>query len=249
MQRFGARCRAVRIQHGWRQADVGKRAGVDRSTISRIELGRLDRVAFGTILGVARALGIQVQLIARWRGGDLDRLVNKGHSELHESVARMFASDLPDWILAPEVTYSIFGERGVIDILAWHPGFRALVVIELKTDIVDVNDLVGSMDRRRRLASEIAVDRGWEPLTVSCWVIVAGGRTNRARLASHRAMLRNAFPVDGRSMRSWLRKPDRAISALSLWDAATGAGRLAARHRVRAPRRAENHERRALGAS
>ena len=46
-------------------------------------------------------------------------------------------------MLAPEVSFSIYGERGVIDILAWHPGRRALLIIELKTDIVDVNELVG----------------------------------------------------------------------------------------------------------
>jgi transcriptional regulator with XRE-family HTH domain len=71
---------------------------------------------------------------------------------------------------------------------------RALVVIELKTDIVDVNDLIGQMDRRRRLARRIAKERDWDPLTISTWVIVAAGRTIRARLAAHRALLRNAFP-------------------------------------------------------
>jgi hypothetical protein len=127
----------------------------------------------------------------------------------------------------------------VIDILAWHPGHRAPLIIELKTDVVDVNDLMASMDRRRRLARRIARDRGWDPLTVSSWVIVAGGRTNRARLAAHRTVLRTAFPVDGRAMASRLRRPDHAIDALSLWERQhgdAGAGDLAARHRVRRPR-------------
>jgi hypothetical protein len=119
------------------------------------------------------------------------------------------AQELPEWTLDPEVSFSIYGERGIIDILAWHPGHRALVVIELKTDIVDVNDLIGQMDRRRRLARRIGEERDWDPLTISTWVIVAAGRTNRARLAAHRALLRNAFPVDGRSIRGWLRRPDR----------------------------------------
>lgn len=203
--------------------------------ISRIERGHLERVQLGTILAVARALDVQVTLSARSRGADLDRLVSGRHSGLHESVARWFADELPDWTLDPEVSFSIFGERGVIDILAWHPGHRALVIIELKTDIVDVNELIGQMDRRRRLAREIVEARGWEPLTVSTWVIVANGRTNRARLAAHRELLRNAFPVDGRSMPGWLHRPDRAVAALSLWErveAGTASGGYAARHRV-----------------
>lgn len=203
--------------------------------ISNIERGRLESVSVGTILAVARALDIQVSLTARWHGGDLDRLVNSRHARLHESVALLFASELPDWVLDPEVSFSIYGERGVIDILAWHPGHRALIVIELKTDIVDVNQLMGQMDQRRRLAREIVRERGWDPLTISTWVIVANGRTNRARLAAHRTVLRNAFPIDGRSMSGWLRRPVRAIDALSIWERgehdAANVG-LAARHRV-----------------
>jgi transcriptional regulator with XRE-family HTH domain len=244
-QNLGARFRAVRIRRGWRQLDVARRVGLNASTISRIERGHLERVPLGTLLGVARVLDIQVSLAARSRGADLDRLVSGRHSGLHESVARWFAQELPEWTLDPEVSFSIYGERGVIDILAWHAGHRALVVIELKTDIVDVNELIGQMDRRRRLARRIAAERGWDPLTISTWVIVAFGRTNRARLAAHRALLRNAFPDDGRSIRGWLHRPDRRIAALSLWDGgdeARGSGGFAARHRVRRP---PNHEGRA----
>jgi transcriptional regulator with XRE-family HTH domain len=239
LQRCGAAFRAVRIRRGWRQVDVATQAGVSRSVVSAVERGHLEQVSIGTLLIVARALEIQVSISTRWRGGDLDRLIAGRHGRLHESVARWFGSALPGWVLAPEVSFSIYGERGVIDILAWHPGLRALLVIELKTDVVDVNDLMASMDRRRRLARSIARDRGWDPLTVSTWVIVAGGRTNRARLAAHRTVLRNAFPVDGRAMAGWLRRPDHVVNALSLWERRHGdadGGDLAARHRVRRPR-------------
>ena len=241
MQHLGARFRAVRIRRGWRQLDVAKRSGFDASVISRIERGHIERLQLGTILSVARVLDIQVTLTARSRGADLDRLVSGRHAALHESVARWFADELPGWILDPEVSFSIYGERGIVDVLAWHPGQRALVIIELKTDIVDVNELIGRMDQRRRLAPTIVKDRGWDPLTVSTWVIVAEGRANRERLATHRAVLRNAFPVDGRSIRGWLACPARPISALSFWDRVepgTAPGGYAARHRVRprAPR-------------
>ena len=49
------------------------------------------------------------------------------------------------------MSFSIFGERGVIDVAAWNAEHRALLVIELKTDIVDVNELVGTFDRKVRL--------------------------------------------------------------------------------------------------
>ena len=179
---------------------------------------------------VAATLDIRVDVYGRWRAGDLDRLLNAGHSRLHESVARAFR-DLPAWITAPEVSFSIRGERGVIDILAWHPGRRALLVIELKTDIVDVNELVGTADRKRRLSIEVAIERGWiervdPPPTVSLWIIVVGTRTNRRRVAEHAAMLRAALPTDGRTIAGWLNSPSQPISALSMWpDSHRGTAR------------------------
>ena len=143
--------------------------------------------------------------------------MNSKHSQLHESLARWFGDELPDWVLRPEVSFAVYGERGVIDILAWHPGRRALLVIELKTDIADVNELVGGVDRKRRLATGIARTIGWEPESVSVWVVVAAGRTNRARIAAHGTMLRAAFPMDGRSIRSWLGDPKGPVAALSMW--------------------------------
>ena len=111
-----------------------------------------------------------------------------------------FSRRFPGWDLAPEVSFSIYGERGIIDLLAWNLAHRALLVIELKTDIADVNELIGTFDRKVRLAWRIAEERGWNPLTVSGWVIVAPGRTNRERIAAHGAMLRAAFPMDGRGI-------------------------------------------------
>jgi transcriptional regulator with XRE-family HTH domain len=238
-QRFGSAVRSVRLKKRWRQVDLAKAANVSPSTVSRVERGHLDQLSLETIRGVARALDVRVDLVARWRAGDLDRLLNARHSQLHEHLARMFRDELPAWVLRPETSFAIYAERGVIDILAWHAGRRALLVIELKTDIVDVNELVGVVDRKRRLAPEIVAPFGWEPATVSIWVIVADGRTNRKRIAVHNAMLRAAFPTDGRSMRSWLRDPVGAVSALSTWHNDHGQTAMADAvpvRRVRRPR-------------
>lgn len=215
--RLGSAIRVIRQRRHWTQAELGSRAGVSKSTISRIERGHVRSLSVATIQEVAGELDIRVDLVPRWRSGDLDRLLNRRHANLHELVARWFGEVVPDWVLAPEVSYSIYGERGVIDILAWHPGRRALLIIELKTDIVDVNDLVGSADRRKRLARSIAAERGWDPATVSVWVVVASSRTNRRRIAAHETMLRAAFPADGRTIRAWLRNPLGAVAALSIW--------------------------------
>jgi transcriptional regulator with XRE-family HTH domain len=230
--RFGSAIRVVRHKRGWRQRDLAERAGVSDATVSRIERGHLDTLSLVTLRRVASALDVRVDLFARWRAGDLDRLLNARHSALHDAVAIWFRAAFPEWELAPEVSFGISGERGVIDIVAWHPARRALLIIELKTDIADVNELVGTFDRKRRLARKVVEERGWIPKTVSGWVIVAPGRTNRARIAAHGAMLRAAFPSDGRSIRAWLADPVGSISALSTWSTVRG-GPTASARRIR----------------
>jgi transcriptional regulator with XRE-family HTH domain len=171
-QRVGAAFRAVRVRGGRRQADIAAAVGVPRSTVSRIERRELDRYPLRVARAVATALDIRPDVLPRWRGADLDRLLNHAHADLHESVARAFAG-LPDWTVAPEVSFSFDGERGVIDILAWHPLARSLLIVELKTALVDPQELVSTTDRRVRLASETCHGRGWRPLTVSAWTILA----------------------------------------------------------------------------
>jgi transcriptional regulator with XRE-family HTH domain len=217
--RFGSVVRRLRIRAGLRQLDLAAMRGVSPSTISRIERGHLSSVSVATLRRVAAGLEIRLDLVPRWRGGDLDRLRNSRHSILHEAVARDLAQR-PGWIFRPEVSFAIWGERGVVDVLAFHPGHRALLVIELKTEVVDVNDLVGTLDRKARLAVEIAATCGWSvprDVTVSAWVIVAPGRTNRRRIHAHQTMLRAAYPLDGRSVAGWLAKPDRSVRCLSFW--------------------------------
>jgi transcriptional regulator with XRE-family HTH domain len=216
-QHFGTLVRTVRQRKGWRQEDLAARADVSQATISRVERGHVDKLSLETIRRIAKALDIKVDLVARWRAGDLDRLLNARHSALHEAVAVWFRAGHPEWILAPEVSFSIYGERGVVDILAWHPARRALLVIEMKTDIADVNELLGTFDRKVRLGPQIAEQRGWHPSSVSGWLIVAPGRTNRGRIAAHQAVLRAAFPADGRAVSRWLRSPTDRLAALSIW--------------------------------
>ncbi|CAN5829246.1 hypothetical protein BH23CHL8_BH23CHL8_04950 [soil metagenome] len=232
-QRVGAAFRAIRVRRGWRQWDVGARAGVSRAFVSLVERGHLGAVSLATLRRVAAVLDIRLDVVPRWRGGELDRLLNAGHSALHESVVS-FLGTVPGWEVVPEVSFSIYGERGVIDILAWHAASRSLLVIELKTAIVDVNDLVGGVDRKRRLARRIAVERGWHATAVSCWVIVARGKTSQRRVEAHRSMLRAAFPLDGRDARRWLRRPLGSVRALSMWsDATPRNGRPVGGQRVR----------------
>ena len=230
---IGRRFRAVRIHKGWRQLDLATAAGTSRAGVSRLEHGRIDELTIGVIHRIARALDMRVEFIARWRGGDLDRMINARHAALHEAAALLFGR-FPDWTTAPEVSFNIYGERGAIDVLAWNASQRALLVVELKTEIVDVQALLGAVDRYRRLAPQIALEHGWRPSSVSTWVAVAAGRSNARAVAAHSAVLRSAFRADGRRLAAWLREPTGRLDALTFLPYAR---RVSTRRDFATPRR------------
>jgi transcriptional regulator with XRE-family HTH domain len=219
-QRLGAALRAVRHHRGWRQHDLAIAARVSQATVSRVERGHLDQLPTATIRRVMAALDLRVELRVRWRGGELDRLLDRAHAALGETVVRWLSSR--GWTVRPEVSFARFGERGVIDLLAWHPLTGSLLLIELKTALVDLQELMAGVDRKIRLAATVAKSLGWNAATVSGLVVVAEGRTNRRRVADHTRLLRAAFPSDGRRMRDWLRQPAGPVRGLIFWPNSHG---------------------------
>src|SRR3990172_8358421 len=146
-QRLGVVCRAVRLRKRWRQDDVAAAAGVSRAAVSRIERGLAAEMTLATLDKVTSALEIRIDLVPRWRGSEADRLVNWRHAAMHERVAELLER-IGGWELAPEVSFAVYGERGVIDILAWHVATRPLLIIELKTGVVDPQEGGGGEARR-----------------------------------------------------------------------------------------------------
>jgi transcriptional regulator with XRE-family HTH domain len=211
--RLGTALRALRIRKRWRQVDVAERAGVSPSVVGRVGRGGASAVPLGKLRRLFRAVDARLDALVRFEGAELGRLLDARHALMAEAVVELIGS-LDGWVIEPEVSFSVYGERGIIDVLAWHPGRRMLLVIELKTEVVEIGLLLGKMDQRRRLAAQLARERGWDPAAVSTWVVIADSRTNRRALATHRAVLRAKFPVDGRRIRGWLRDPAARVDAL-----------------------------------
>src|SRR5918992_1570089 len=89
--RFGGVIRTLRVRRRWRQEDLAARAGVSRSWVSLVGRGHLDAVTVRDLRKVCGALDVRVELVPRWRGGDLDRVVNARHAALHEAVGEFLA--------------------------------------------------------------------------------------------------------------------------------------------------------------
>jgi transcriptional regulator with XRE-family HTH domain len=222
--------RQLRLRLGWTQRVAAAKAGISAASYSDLERGQIDRMALRRLRAVAAVLDVRLVLEPRWRGAALDRLLSSRHASMTEELTRLLLD--AGWEVRPEVSFNHFGERGVVDIVAWRASSRALLLVELKTELVNPNDLLTVTDRRRRLADHIAAPFGWRALVVAQWVVVAESRTNRRRLAEHRRSLRAAFPSDGRAVAGWLRRPVQTVSALWFLPDSSSAGL----RRARAPR-------------
>jgi hypothetical protein len=203
-----------------------------------VESGNFRKLSLDTVRRIAAPLDVQVCVLGKWRGGDGQRLLCRAHSLLAESFARHLR-DQAGWLVEAEVSFSVYGERGVIDQLGWHADSAHLLVIELKTEFVDVNEMLGTLDRKVRLARTIAAGRGWAPAMVSAWLIVSDSRTNRRHAGEHRYLLASRFKCDGRSLASFLRRPAVPTAGLAFWtDVNAGDARpdrLSARKRIGRP--------------
>jgi hypothetical protein len=108
------------------------------------------------------------------------------------------------------------GERGSIDILAWHAPSRTLLVVEVKTELTSLEETLRRHDAKQRLAAAIAVERfGWpSPASVNRLLVLPGQSTPRRHVRRHAAVLDAAYRVRGDAARRWLRSPDGPVSLL-----------------------------------
>jgi hypothetical protein len=170
-----------------------------------MESGQIGRIAYGDLVAVAEALDGRLDLDFRWRGESLDRLIDERHAAIVDEVVRIYRE--AGWEVAVEVTFSIYGERGSIDVFGWHPSVEVVAVNEIKATVPEAGNTVIGADRKRRLAPRIARDRGWTCRGVASFLVVAEGTTSRDRIGRHAASFRTAFPAGTRESLSWISAP------------------------------------------
>jgi transcriptional regulator with XRE-family HTH domain len=212
--RFGRSLQALRRRRGWRQQDVADRAAMSRSVVSRIERGELRGISIVTVDTVTQTLGARLDLRVLWRGEGLERLLDMRHAALVDLVVRRLRRD--GWQVAVEASFSIYGERGSIDVLAWHREAGALLVVEVKSVIPDLQGTLMTLDRKARLAPVVARQRGWPQLPVSRVLVIEKTTTTRRRLAEHQAIFATVLPKRGPGVSAWLRRPLGTLAGVLL---------------------------------
>jgi hypothetical protein len=143
------------------------------------------------------------------------------------------------WQILVEYTFNHFGDRGSVDLVGWHPRHRALVLVEIKSRITDVQDLHAAMGRKRRIVPTLlARERGWQGRSVGQLLVVREASAQRRLIARHAEIFLASLPQRGREARAWLVHPVGPLSALWFLSPSNGvtAERLEARpQRIRSP--------------
>ena len=199
------------MDRGWTQQRLADEVGVSRSSIAAIEGGHAERVALAVLLRVAAALGARLSVRVCWQGEALDRLRDERHAAIVERVLWLLTAD--GWIVRTEVSFSEYGERGSVDVLAFHPTVGALLVIEVKSTVPDLQATLSNLDRKTRLAPGLARALGWEVGSVSRLLVLPEDQTARRRVAQE-ATFRAALPMRNLAVRRWLRHPDKPIAGI-----------------------------------
>ena len=236
--RLGRTLRALRIRQGLRQADLGRQVGVSQSLVSRIERGQVDSVRLRDVDDLVQKLGGDLRVTVRWRGGDIDRLLDEGHAALIGVAAAMLEN--AGWLIRPEVTFANYSDRGSMDLLAWHPGTSTVLVVEVKTELTSIEETLRTHDMKTRNALKVARERaGWEGRVAAGLLVLPDSSTTRRRANRHDLVFRRAYPITGVAAKAWLREPTGAAGILMFLPFTTATrGRCGpvSRRRVCAPK-------------
>lgn len=185
------------------------------------------------VRSICEAVELPVAWDVGWQRQLVDRLLDADHSALAAMVTRRLES--AGWMVRAEVSFNRYGERGRIDLLALHPA-NTVLVVELKTLIVDGQELIGGVDAKARIAPFVTRDIGWVPRQVVPAIIVADSTTARRHVAMLAPLL-TRYSLRGPAALAWLRAPVVPTSGLlmltKLPNTAGADARRAGRRRIR----------------
>jgi transcriptional regulator with XRE-family HTH domain len=223
------------------QADVSAKSGVGRNKISELENENLSRLTLPETERCFGALGATLRVTVDWGGAALDRLIDEGHARLVGAMSELLRQ--LGWAVEFEVTFARFGERGAIDILAWHARTGTLLIVEIKTELGSLERLLRPLNMKVRLAPVIALQQfGWRGVTSTKLLVLPDDRNARRTVARHAAVLDHAFPSRTRQVRRWLAEPSGQLDGLMFLTSAQLVGAMrnpSTVHRVRHPQKSD----------
>ena len=195
------------------QEELAARAGVARWKVVRLEANDLDHLRVRDIEACLGAVGARLTIDAYFRGAASDRLLDDLHAAIVGACVRALAPI--GWETHVEISFNDYGDRGSIDLLAWHAQSHTLLILEIKSELAGIEGLLRPFDVKCRLAPGIAAKRfGWQARNVAKVLVLPSERTCRRQVERHADVLRAALPASAADVRKWLRRPAGPISGI-----------------------------------
>jgi transcriptional regulator with XRE-family HTH domain len=197
--RLGILIAELRRSIGWSQRELAARAGVSQGLVSAIENGRLATITFATATRLLEAMGARLIVdVAPPFLGDRQLQRDPAHVRCVTHVARRLGK--AGWQVATEVEIGGDRSRGWIDILAFHPVTRLVLVVEIKTEIRDLGAIEQTLGWYERESWAAARRRGWRPSQSVGALIVLATTANDERFRQNRDALAYGFPMRAREL-------------------------------------------------
>lgn len=203
--------RSARLAIGWSQRELGRRAGVVQTALSRLERGQPSGFDLDAIQRIATALGGSIRLTF-----EAPFLVDRARQRdrVHARCMAHVASRLRrvGWLVETEV--EIVGSRGPgwIDVLAFHVASGTLLVIEIKTEIHDFGRIQRTLAWYERRAWPVARDRGWTVRRSHGVLLLLATDAVDSRLRENRHVADEAFPGRADGLVSLTNDPSAVVS-------------------------------------
>jgi transcriptional regulator with XRE-family HTH domain len=184
--------RSARLAIGWSQRELGHRARVAQTAISRLERGLPTGLCLDELELIATALGGTFHLtfaapFLADRARQRDRVHGRCVAYVASQLRRL------GWIVESEVEIDGRNGPGWIDVLAFHPASGALLVIEIKTEIHDFGRIQRTLAWYERRALSAARDRGWVVRRSHGALLLLATDAVDARLRENRHLADEAF--------------------------------------------------------
>ena len=205
---------------GWTQAELGRRAHVSQSFVSRVEHALLTNLTFVDATRLLAAMGARLTVgVSAPFLADRELQRDLAHARCATYVAARLERD--GWLTATEVEVGGDRSRGWIDVLAYNPDHRMMLVIEIKTEIRDLGAIERTLGWYEREAWAAVQRLGWRPSkAVGCLLFLAT-EMNEARIGDNLGAFSAGFPIRATELQRIMANgmpPPRGARAMALID-------------------------------
>jgi transcriptional regulator with XRE-family HTH domain len=190
---LGLKVRETRLSVRWTQGDLGRAVAVSQSAISEIERGLQPELTIRRVESLLVAMGARLAIDVRPPRLAAAALGDPVHARCcHYAVRRLERSG---WLVRTEVEVGGNRSRGWIDVLAFHPSTRMVVVIECKTEIRDLGDIERTLHWYEREAPTAARRYGWNAVGIASVLLLLASDACDGTAREYRDVLARIFPA------------------------------------------------------